>query len=189
MHFTRALLFACGLAVAAMTCRADGLPPIKPVANVDLPRFMGDWYVIATVPTRFEKHAFNALETYTLQADGTVCTQFHFRDGSFDKPVKAIHSIGLVKAGSGNAVWGVQVFWPIKAQYVVAWLKGDYSQTIIARDARDYAWIMARTPTIPATDYDALVARVVDMGYMAKNIRKVPQRWPDGAGERREGSE
>ena len=78
---------------------------------------------------------------------------------------------------------------PIKVQYVVAWLKGDYSQTIIARDARDYAWIMARTPTIPATDYDALVARVVDMGYMAKNIRKVPQRWPDGAGERREGSE
>lgn len=78
---------------------------------------------------------------------------------------------------------------PIKAQYVVAWLKGDYSQTIIARDARDYAWIMARTPTIPATDYDALVARVVDMGYMAKNIRKVPQRWPDSAGEQREGSE
>jgi cyclopropane fatty-acyl-phospholipid synthase-like methyltransferase len=55
---------------------------------------------------------------------------------------------GFVKDGSGNAEWGVQVFWPIKAQYIVAYLKDDYSQTIVARDNRDYTWIMARTPTI-----------------------------------------
>jgi hypothetical protein len=36
-------------------------------------------------------------------------------------------------------------------------------------------------------DYDALIARVVDMGYTAKNIRKLPQQWPDGAGGPREG--
>lgn len=52
MHLTRTLLFACGLAVAGTACHANGLPPIKPVASVDLLRFMGDWYVIATVPTR-----------------------------------------------------------------------------------------------------------------------------------------
>jgi apolipoprotein D and lipocalin family protein len=58
----------------------------------------------------------------------------------------------------------------------------------VARDARDYAWIMARTPTISPADHDALIARVVDMGYTAKNIRKLPQQWPDGAGGQREGS-
>jgi len=99
---------------------------------------------------------------------------------------RIVHAAAIVRTDRHQAPCRLP---PIKAQYVVAWLKGDYSQTIIARDARDYAWIMARTPTIPATDYDAVVARIVDMGYMAKNIRKVPQRWPDGAGERREGSE
>ncbi|MEO7051267.1 MAG: lipocalin family protein, partial [Rhodanobacter sp.] len=49
---------------------ASALPPIKPVANVDLPRFMGDWYVIASIPTRFEKDAYNALETYTQKPNG-----------------------------------------------------------------------------------------------------------------------
>ncbi|MET0331186.1 MAG: lipocalin family protein, partial [Dyella sp.] len=49
---------------------ASSLTPIKPVEHVDLARFMGDWYVIATIPTRFEKNAYNAVETYKLQPDG-----------------------------------------------------------------------------------------------------------------------
>jgi apolipoprotein D and lipocalin family protein len=179
MRLPKALILACALAIAGSACHASDLPSIKPVDHVDLPRFMGTWYVIATIPTRFEKHAYNAVETYTLQPDGNIYTQFHFRDGSFDKPVKAIHSTGFVKAGSGNAVWGVQVFWPIKAQYIVAYLKDDYTQTIVARDARDYTWIMARTPTISSADYDALIARAVQMGYPARDIRKVPQAWPE----------
>ena len=175
MHLPKALLLACGFAIAGTACHASELPPIQPVAHVDLPRFMGKWYVIATIPTRFEKHAYNAVETYTLQPNGNIDTQFHYRNGGFDKPVKAINSTGFVKAGSGNAVWGVQVFWPIKAQYIVAYLKDDYSQTIVARDARDYTWIMARTPTVSPADYDALITRVIQMGYSASDIRKVPQ--------------
>ena len=155
---------------------ASELPPITPVAHVDLPRFMGDWYVIATIPTRFEKHAYDAVEVYTLKPDGHVATSFHFRDGSFDGERKDIHSTGFVKPGSGNAVWGVQVFWPLKAQYIVAWLKDDYSQVIVARDARDYMWVMARTPTIAQADYDALLARVQALGYPMDKVRKVPQQ-------------
>ena len=178
MAMSRILLMTLGLALVGTGVRAAGLPPVKPVDHVDLPRFMGTWYVIATIPTRFEKHAYNPEETYTLQADGTIYTQFHFRNGGFDKPVKTIHSTAFVKADTGNAVWGVQVFWPVKAQYIVAYLKDDYSQVIVARDARDYTWVMARTPSVSQADYDALVARVVRMGYPARSIRKAPQRWP-----------
>jgi len=179
MHLPKIFLMACGLLVASVCVHASSLPPIKPVAHVDLPRFMGAWYVIATIPTRFEKNAYNAVETYKLQPDGNIYTAFRFHNGSYDSPVKAIHSTGFVKAGSGNAVWGVQVFWPIKAQYIVAYLKDDYSQTIVARDARDYTWIMARTPTISQADYGALMARVRQLGYSIEDVRKVPQQWPE----------
>jgi apolipoprotein D and lipocalin family protein len=70
------------LATASASVCADSLPPIKPVAHVDLSRFMGDWYVIAAIPTRFEKTAYNAVETYRLQADGRVATSFRFRKGA-----------------------------------------------------------------------------------------------------------
>lgn len=175
MRMLTTFLLAC-LMLFNVNTFARELPPITPVAHVNLPRFMGDWYVIATIPTRFEKNAYNALEVYTLRPDGNVATSFHFRNGSFDGERKEIHSTGFVRPGTGNAVWGVQVFWPLKAQYIVAWLKDDYSQVIVARDARDYMWLMARTPTIAQADYDALLARVRALGYSMDKIRKVPQQ-------------
>ena len=175
MKLSKTLLVACAVLLNASAC-ASQLPPIKPVAHVDLPRFMGNWYVIASIPTRFEKNAYDALEVYTLKSNGDVATSFHFREGSFDGEKKDIHSTGFVKPGTGNAVWGVQVFWPLKAQYIVAWLKDDYSQVIVARDARDYMWVMARTPTIAQADYDALLARVQALGYPMDKVRKVPQQ-------------
>lgn len=178
MHSLKKLLMACGLVVVSACGQASSLPPIKPVTHVDLHRFMGAWYVIASIPTRFEKNAYNAVETYTLQPDGNIYTAFRFNNGSYQSPVKAIHSTAFVKADSGNAVWGVQIFWPAKAQYVVAYLKDDYSQVIVARDARDYTWVMARTPTISQADYDALLERVKQLGYSIKDVRKVPQQWP-----------
>ncbi len=174
MNLPKILLMACAVLINTTACASD-LPPIKPVAQVDLPRFMGNWYVIATIPTRFEKNAYDAIEVYSLKPDGDIATSFHYRDGSFDGEKKNIHSTGIVKDGTGNAVWGVQVFWPMKAQYVVAYLNDDYSQVIVARDARDYMWVMARTPTIAQTDYDALLNRVKALGYPMEKVRKVPQ--------------
>ena len=175
MKLSKSLLLACAVAMASEAALASDLPPIKPVAHVDLQRFMGDWYVIATIPTRFEKDSYNAVETYKLEANGEIATSFRYNEGGFDGKLKHIHSTGFVRKDTGNAVWGVQVVWPIKAQYIVAWLDSDYSQVIVARDARDYTWVMARTPTVSQADYDALMDKVKALGYPLDKVRKVPQ--------------
>jgi apolipoprotein D and lipocalin family protein len=72
----------------------------------------------------------------------------------------------------------MQFIWPIKAEYIIAWVDDAYSETIIARTARDYVWIMARTPTLTPERYAALVQRVRDLGYDVSKLNKVPQRWP-----------
>lgn len=177
-------LAACAGAMLAIAGCAHDRPAIRPVEQVELTRFMGDWYVIAHIPSRPERDAFNAVESYALQADGTIRTTFRYRDGSFEAPLKTMRPRGFVQPGSGNAIWGMQFIWPIRAEYLIAWLDPGYSQTIIARNARDYAWIMARTPTIPAADYDAAVARLQVLGYTIDDLRRVPQRWPEAAGER-----
>jgi apolipoprotein D and lipocalin family protein len=179
MNLCRRLLLGIALVLGAAGACAGEPHSIKPVAHVDLPRFMGRWYLIATIPTRFERNAWNAVETYRLQPQGTVYTTFRFNSDAFEGPLKHIHSIGYVQPDSGNAVWGVQLFWPIKVQYIVAYLRDDYSQTIVARDARDYTWVMARTPSVSPADYAALIARVAAFGYDVSKIRKVPQRWSD----------
>lgn len=156
-------------------------PPISPVANVDLPRYMGDWYVIASIPTVQERDAVNAVESYVLQPDGRIGTTFHFRRDSADGEAKTMHATGYVRAGTSNAVWGMQFIWPIKAEYIVAWLDPQYRTVIVARNKRDYVWIMARTPAIPEAQYELLVSRVVALGYDASKLRKVPQQWGSAA--------
>lgn len=172
---------ASGLPCALLCCVgaacAGTLPPIQPVPHVDLPRFMGTWYLIAAIPTAFERDAWNAVETYALQPDGRIGITFRFNKGAANGPLKQIHSIAKVHPGSGGAVWGVQVFWPVKAQYIVAWLKPDYSEMIVARDARDYTWVFARAPTVTATEWASLRTQVAALGYDTSGLRKIPQAW------------
>ena len=174
---------AAGLLVVAATTVAgvafarrgyDNPTPV--VAEVDLDRYMGDWYVIAHIPLRAEREAWDAVESYKRRDDGAIATTFTFRKGSFEAPLETMRPVGFVHPGTGNAVWGMRLVWPLRAEYRIAWLDPAYTQVIIARNARDYAWVMARTPSIPDADYAAHVERLRAMGYDVGKLRKVPQR-------------
>jgi apolipoprotein D and lipocalin family protein len=175
------VLLAAAVIVALLVagCATSSTTTIRPVPQVDLQRFMGDWYVIGNIPTRPERNAFNAVESYTLQADGTIATRFRYREGAFDGELKTMNPVGTVVPGTNNAVWGMQFVWPIKAEYVIVDVDRDYQLTVIGRSDRDYAWIMARTPKIAETSYQAAVARLKALGYSVDNLRRVPQRWPE----------
>lgn len=152
-------------------------PPINTVDQVDLKRFMGDWYVIANIPTFIEEGAHNAVESYQLNKDGSIATTFTFREGSFDGEVKTYRPTGFIVDTQSNAIWSMQFIWPFKADYRVVYLNDDYSQTVIGRVKRDYVWIMARTPSIPQQDYQQLLKQLALQGYDTSLIKKVPQQW------------
>ena len=153
-------------------------PEMETVDYVDLDRFMGDWYVIANIPTFLEKGAHNAVETYAMNDDGTIATTFTFRDGSFDGELKTFTPKGFIRDEESNALWGMRFIWPIKADYRIIYLNDDYTQTIIGRQKRDFVWIMARTPSIPDDDFRRLIEFLASVGYETSEIEKVPQRWP-----------
>jgi apolipoprotein D and lipocalin family protein len=163
--------------LAALFVQGCAAPePLPVVENMDLERFMGPWYVLANVPTFLERDAYNAVETYRRDPDGTIATTFTFRRGGFDgKPVE-YKPRGFVSAES-PAIWGMQFVWPIKAEYRIVHLNTDYSLTVVARSARDYAWLMGRKPELAEADYERFVALLRDFGYDVAEIQKVPQRW------------
>ena len=138
---------------------------------------MGDWYVIANIPTALEKGAHNAVESYALNPDGSIATTFTFRDGGFDGERKRYEPKGFVKDPTSNALWGMRFIWPIKADYRIVYLDEDYTQTVIARQKRDFVWIMAREPEISDEDYQRMVEFVASIGYDTTKIERVPQRW------------
>lgn len=170
-----AALLVVALSGAWVGCRSGRLDAIR-VPHVNLERFMGDWYVIANIPTPFVKNAFNAVQSYQLNADGTVSTKFRYREGSFDGKEKTLTPRGYVDDDGTNAKWGLQ-FGPILAEYLIAYVSPDYSETIIARTSRDFVWIMARTPEISGAEYDRLVQKVTSWGYDTEHLERIPQRW------------
>lgn len=141
--------------------------------DVDLERFMGRWYVVANIPTFIEKDAHNATETYTMNKDGTIDTLFRFNEDGFDGELQTYNPTGFVSETS-NSLWGMQFIWPIKAEFIIAYLSPDYRHTIIARNARDYVWIMSRSPDISETTLDQLIQLTVDMGYTREKIQLIP---------------
>lgn len=167
-----------GLLLAA--CRHGTHPPLALAADVDLERFMGAWYVIASIPTRIERGAHGAVESYRLAADGSIETTFTFRKDSFDGPEKRYTPRGFVQPGSGNSIWGMQFVWPIKADYRIAYVDPEYTLTVVGREARDYVWIMARSPEIPEAEYRRLLEFIAGEGYDVARLRKVPQRRDEG---------
>ena len=165
------------IVLALSACAGGTQAPLTTVNHVDLDRFMGDWYVIANIPTFLEKDAYNAVETYRQNPDNTIGTTFVYRKGAFDGKRKEYNPKAFVLDTDSNAIWGMQFIWPIKADYRIVYLTEDYSQTVVARNKRDYVWIMARQPTIPDDDYNKIVDFISSIGYDVEAIRKVPQRW------------
>ena len=158
-------------------CAGNKMNEIATIKPVDIPRFMGDWYVIAVIPTVIETEAYNAIENYQLDKDGTIATTFTYYKAAFDGPLKTYHPRGFVNKASGNGLWGMQFIWPFKADFRIAYLDDNYQRTIIARNARDYVWIMARTPQISEENYREMTDFVKNLGYDMSKLRKVPQDW------------
>lgn len=177
------LFKVAGTLMAAMLAACASKPPpaapLPEVEPVNLPQFMGTWYVIAHIPTRLDREAYNQVEHYALDDDGSIATTFTFRKGGFDGDLKTYTPRGFVVPGHRNALWGMQFVWPIKAEYRIAYLTPDYSTTIIARSQRDLVWLMSRQPEMSEAAYTENLKRIEAMGYDLTQLVRVPQRWPE----------
>ena len=69
-------IFTILLCPVVLLCGCMSTPPkkapLKTVDYVDLPRFMGDWYVIGTIPWIVEKNNVGTMDIYTMRPDGRI---------------------------------------------------------------------------------------------------------------------
>ena len=176
MWFKKITLFT----VLVFTVACQSAKPLKTVDYVDIERFMGDWYVIANIPTFLEKNAYNPVESYRLDDDGSIATTFSFNAGSLNGEKKVYKPRGFVVNTVTNAEWGMQFIWPIKADYRIVYLDEDYQHTVIGRNNLDYVWIMARQPKISAKMMDELTQLVSSLGYDSSLLELAPHQMPLG---------
>ena len=148
------------------------------VKNVDLDRFMGKWYVIASIPTMFEKDACNAVEYYEKKDDGSIHVLFTYHKKTPSGELKKMTQTAYIIDQETKAYWKVRPLWPLLFDYLVIGLDSkDYQYTIIGRPNKENVWIMARSATIPDSLYEKLLNEAVQSGYERHKIIKVLQKW------------
>jgi len=167
--------FSLSALLLLTSCSSGGTPLTAMDRSLDLPKFMGRWYVIANIPTYFEKGAHNATETYTWNhEENRIDIDFSFNKDSLDGPVKKIPQTGWVYNETTKAEWRVQPLWPLKLAYLVLDVAPDYSDTIIGVPSRNYVWIMARESSLKPARYKALVKKVKELGYDTSLLQLIP---------------
>ncbi len=176
------------VALMLSACSASDLPPLRGTEQtVDLERFMGPWYVIASIPIDIpflpmfsEKGAHNGIESYRLTDDGTIETTYTFRQDSFDGPERVMTPRARSANPPVNSEWKMKFKWYLPgSDYLILRVDPEYQRTVIGVPNRRYVWIMSRTPTMPEAEYADLVSWLATTGHDTAKLERVPQRWPD----------
>ena len=166
------------MAAASGTFAETRRPPFQKVVDtVDVQRFLGPWYVIALMPSPFEKNAVNGIETYSLDEKGNIRVEYVLFKGSPGGKRTVMRQKGWILDKTKNSEWEIQPLWPLRLPYLIIDLAEDYRYTVIGTNNFKYLWIMARKPVLSAADYDAIVARLAARGYNVADIKKMPQVW------------
>lgn len=139
-------------------------PPLETVPEVDLERYAGKWYEIASIPTSFQKGCHCTTAEYILK-DSYVRVINTCRKGSVNGKIDRAKGKAFVVDGSNNVQLKVQFFWPFRGDYYIIALAKDYSYALVGSPSRDYLWILSRTPTLPQDTIDLLKTTAAAKGF------------------------
>jgi apolipoprotein D and lipocalin family protein len=148
---------------------------LKAVSNVDLNRYSGKWYEIASFPQRFQKGCHCTTAEYTLSEKGYVIVENRCNKDSITGKESYIKGKAFVDKNSGNAKLKVQFFWPFKGKYWIIDLADDYSYTVVGHPNRSYLWILSRTPKMNEEVYKQILIRIKEKQFDLSKLKLTPQ--------------
>lgn len=180
----RSLLAAAPALLAGCTIDSSSYPyPPLRHASVDLPRFMGKWYIIGHIPYVLEAGYVGSYAVYSPHHGGGINDQYNGYPKRFSAPLYQFTNIDHVQPGSDNARWRVTFLnGTVGVPFVIMHVEPDYSIFLGGYPDRTLGWIFARQPRMAQATYHAMLERFYRQGYDARQFRKVAQ-FPDQIGK------
>lgn len=171
-----ALAAACALGASAAAA-AD--PAVVPA--VDLDRYQGTWHEWARFPHFFQRECVGGVTaTYTPTSEGKIAVLNRCRraDGSvIEAKGRAQVADPATRAKLEVSFLPAWLDWlPVgRGDYWIIALAPDYSAAVVGDRARDYLWILSRSPEFDEARYAALVQRAAEQGYLVERLQRTPR--------------
>ena len=145
---------------------------LKTVPHVDLEKYSGTWYEIASFPQRFQKGCECTTAKYTPTDKGYVIVENRCKKKGKESYIKGK---AFIEKDSSNAKLKVQFFWPFKGKYWIIDLAEDYSYAVVSHPNREYLWILSRNPKLDENTYNGIITRLKEKGFDFSKLKLTTQ--------------
>ncbi len=172
------LLGLASIGCSPTTTQRIRLPELQTVDRVDLSRYVGTWYEIASFPQRFQRGCAATTATYSLRADGDIDVVNRCHDGAIAGPERSARGRARVVERASNAKLEVSFFRPFWGAYWIVDLGAEYEYAVVGHPSRDYLWILSRTPAMDPDVYDRILGRLRAQGYETERLVRTAQPSP-----------
>ena len=178
----RAAVFLSSLVLLSLTgCSSTtterlGLPALQTVERVELSRYVGTWYEIASFPQSFQEGCTATTATYTVRDDGDIDVLNRCRRDSLQGELDEAEGRARVTDRRTNSRLEVSFFRPFWGEYWIIDLGADYEYAVVGHPSRDYLWILSRSPTMDEDVYAGILERLREQGYQLDGLQRTLQR-------------
>ena len=148
---------------------------LETVPAVDLQKYSGKWFEIASFPQSFQKGCYCTTAEYTLTTKDYLIVENRCNKDSLNGKLSYIKGKVFAVKNTGNAKLKVQFFWPFKGKYWVIDLASDYSYAVVGHPNRNYLWILSRSTSMDDVIYQEIISRIALKGYDVSKILKTKQ--------------
>lgn len=172
-HITLILLLLTGWLLPAAQAKA---PKLKTVSSVDVKRYAGKWYEIASFPQRFQKGCHCTTAEYTPSEKGYLVVENRCNRDGADGNRSYIKGKAFIKKNTGNAKLKVQFFFPFRGKYWIIDLADDYSYAVVSHPSKKYLWILSRTRVMSPDVYNGIISRLKSKGFDLSRLEVTDQK-------------
>lgn len=150
--------------------------PLSTVPYVDLNRYLGVWYEVASYPNKFQEGCVGTRATYSLRDDGKISVLNDCFYKSFDGKFKRAKGVATVVDTTTNAKLKVSFRYPFYGDYWIIDLGENYEYAVVGHPKRKYLWILSRTKDMSSEIYESIISRIIQKGYDPSKLVKTLQK-------------
>jgi apolipoprotein D and lipocalin family protein len=161
---------------SSFVCLASNRNPPQTVEHVDLNRYLGAWYEIASIPQFFSKGCHCTRAVYSPGKKPNKISVFNTcNSNSVKGKISKILGVAKIKDKESNAKLSVTFFWPFSGSYWIIGLAEDYRYAVVSNKKGSTLWILSRTPNINADDLKDALAIATKNGIDVNRLKYTEQ--------------